>query len=581
MPSIGISKQDVSMLIKADVLVIGAGGAGARAAIEAAKNAPDLHVVLLNQGPIGRSGLTTMANGGMQWVSHPDDSPDAHFRDVVRIGCYLNDQNLVEVMAEEAPARAEELIRWGAKVLMDGDSYFLGDPRGSGASFPRSHYVPGGTYMAALRAELERYANVDIRIDFVATRLLVLEKRVIGVAALNIRNGESVVVESKATILAAGGLGELFVHTTNAPWGLHGHASGTGYALAYQAGAELIDMEMVQFTGAQLYPPWELGNPALLSSMCGGKYVNALGQEYMKLPTPRDMIQKLAYDEIKAGRGTERGGVYIDLSVSPLSREEIERQLQIALSGEVARDRWNLVKEMSVNNPDPRNWKVEWAPGCAHFFMGGVRINERCETSLEGLFAAGEVAGGVHGANRMAGNALTDIIVFGARAGKFAAEYAQRADRINHDAAAVENEQERLSGFFKPHGITPKSVRDKIRAVMSNYMGVARDEIGLRKALAEIDSLRRGDLPGLRAPRFRQFNIPWIEAIEVPCMLDVAEMMIRSALSRTESRGGHYREDYPSTGRGWLKHTLVQKKEDTMVIDTAPVVVTRLHPPGD
>jgi fumarate reductase (CoM/CoB) subunit A len=417
-------------------------------------------------------------------------------------------------------------------------------------------------------------------VDFIATSLLESEKRVIGATALNIRNGESVVIESKATILATGGLGELFVHTTNAPWGLHGHASGTGYALAYQAGAELIDMEMVQFTGAQLDPPWELGNPALLSSMCGGKYVNALGQEYMKLPTPRDMIQKLAYEEIKAGRGTERGGVYIDLSVSPLSREEIEKQLQIALSGEVARDRWNLVKEMSAKNPDPRNWKVEWTPGCAHFFMGGVRINERCETSLEGLYAAGEVAGGVHGANRMGGNALTDIIVFGARAGKYAAEYARRANRIEHDPAMAKYEQERLSEFFKPQGITPKSVRDKIRTVMSNSMGVAREEIGLKRALAEIDSLRRS-LPSIRVPHFKHFNIPWIEAIEGPCMLDVAEMMVRSALSRTESRGGHYREDYPNTQHSWLKHTLVKKKDDTMVIGTAPVVITKLYPPGD
>lgn len=176
---------------------------------------------------------------------------------------------------------------------------------------------------------------------------------------------------------------------------------------------------------------------------------------------------------------------------------------------------------------------------------------------------------------------MTDIIVFGARAGRYAAEFAQTADRIEHETATVKNEQERLSGFFKPQGITPKSVRDKIRTLMSNYMGVAREEVGLKRALAEIDSLRRSDLPSIRVPHLSRFNVPWIEAIEVPCMLDVAEMMVGSALSRTESRGGHYREDYPNTERSWLKHTLVKKKDDTMVIGTAPVVITKLYPPGD
>ncbi len=574
-------KADTSTDVLTDVLVIGAGGAGARAAIEAAKHDARLSIIVLSQGPVGRSGLTSMANGGMQWASHPDDSPEAHFKDVVRIGCYLNDQNLVDAMTREASARAEELIGWGAKVLMDGDKYYLSDPRGSGASFPRSHFVPGGSYMTALRNELERHANVTVLTDFAATGLLSSGQSVIGATALNIRSGELIAIESKATVLATGGLGELFVHTTNAPWGLHGHASGVGCALAFDAGAELIDMEMVQFTGAQLYPPWELGNPALLSSMCGGKYVNALGQEYMKLPTPRDLIQTLAYEEIKAGRGTERGGVYIDLSFSPLSREEIEKELQKALGGEIAKDRWKLVQEMSANNPDPRNWKIEWTPGSAHFFMGGVRINEKCETSVEGLYAAGEVAGGVHGANRMGGNALTDIIVFGARAGKYAAEHAAGARRIEPDADAIKSEEERLSLFFKAQGIPPKAVRDKIRTLMSKWMGVARNEADLKRALAEIERLRANELPNIRAPLFRRFNVAWVEAMEVSYMLDVAEMMVRSALLRKESRGAHYREDYRTTEPAWLKHTLVTKKNGRVETGSAPVVITKLNPPGD
>jgi fumarate reductase (CoM/CoB) subunit A len=532
------------MHVRTDVLIIGAGGAGVRAAIEASVNDQNLNIVLLNQGPVGRSGLTAMANGGMQWVSHPEDSPDAHFRDVVRIGCYLNDQNLIEVMTEEAPERAEELLSWGAEIEMDGDQYYLSDPRGSGASFPRSHFIQGGTYMPALRNELVRHSNVTVMEDYAATKLLSIENRVIGATAINIRNGEQVVIESKATVVAAGGLGELYLHTTNTPWGLHGHAAGTGYALAYHAGAELMDMEMVQFTNIQIYPPWELGNPALLSSVCGGKYVNALGEEYMQLPQPRDMLQKLALKEIKEGRGTERGGVYIDLSFSPLSREDLEAHLKKMLGGETAKGRWKLLKEMSVDNPDPRNWKVEWAPGCEHFFMGGVRINEMCETRVEGLYAAG-------------------------------------AEHIEPELTAITDELKRTSAFFKPEGIPPKAIRDKIRTLMSDHMGVARNETDLKKALSDLISIRANDLPKLRAPQGRRFNLGWIEAIEVVYMLDVAEMMVKSALSRTESRGGHYREDYPNTEKSWLKHTLVKKKNDTMVVDTAPVVITKLNVPGD
>ena len=566
------------MIVKTDVLIIGAGGAGARAAIEASKN-EKLRILLLNQGPLGRSGLTSMANGGMQWVSHPEDSFEDHFRDVVRIGCYLNEQNLVECLAREAPERAEELIAWGAKVFMEGGRLFFTDPRGSGASHPRGHYIPGVTYMAALKGELERHENIFIREDSLATCLFTDEGRVIGASVLDIRTGEVFAIQSKAVVLAAGGLGELFPHSSNTPFGLRGHASGVGYALAFHAGAELIDMEMVQFTGQQLYPPWLLGNPALLSIMCGGEYRNALGKEYMKLPQPRDVIQRLAYREIKEGRGTPRGGVYIDLSVSPLPSAEIERQLQKALGGDIARERWNLIKAMSADDPDPKHWKVEFTPGGAHFFMGGVRINERCETNLYGLFAAGEVAGGVHGANRMGGNALTDIVVFGRRAGKYAAEYASRAEWIAPDEGLVRQENERLHGFFRPDGVSGRAVRERIGSFMAEYMGVARTEDEMKKALSEIASLK-AELPRLRAPGGKRFNLGWVEAIEVPYMLDVAEMMTLSALSRRESRGAHFREDFPDTDPRWLKHTRVRKAGTAMQVDTAPVTITTLNPGG-
>jgi fumarate reductase (CoM/CoB) subunit A len=565
------------MKIKTDVLVIGAGGAGARAAIEAATNDPKLNILILNQGPIGRSGLTSMANGGMQWVSHPEDSPRYLFEDIVRVGSYLNDQNLVEVVAEEGRQRAEELVKWGAKMITYGGKRTGGSPDTPPGrpSYPRGHYIPGVTYMAALRNEVERHPNVTVLEDVIATKLLTAKKKVIGATVLSIRTGEYFVVESKAMVLAAGGLGEIYPHSTNAPFGMHGHATGMGYAMAYHAAAELIDMEMVQFTGNQLWPPWLLGNPALLVAMCGGKYINALGQEFMKLPQPRDALQRLSHKEIKEGRGTERGGVYIDLTVSPLSSKEVEEQLKSSLAVEIAKERWKLIKAMSVDSPDPKTWKIEFTPGGAHFFMGGVRINERCETNLEGLYAAGEVSGGLHGANRMGGNALVEIIVFGARAGRYAAEYAKRADWIEPEEALTKEEHDRLNGFFKSEGIAPKTVTDKIATFMAEYVGVGRTGTDLKKALVEIESLRTEVLPKLRAPQGLRFNLGWVEAIQVPCMVDVAEMIVRSALFRTESRGAHYREDYPETDPKWLKHTRIKKN---MELSTVPVIISKLNP---
>lgn len=569
------------MNIKADILVIGAGGAGCRAAIEAANYNPEASIVILNQGPVGKSGLTVMANGGMRWVSHPEDTPFNLFQDILQVGCYLNEQNLVEVLTEEGPQRAEELIQWGAKELTFAEKSRSGgrspDDPGRGPYYPRSHYIPGVTFMAALRNQLERRSNITIIEDAIATKLLTVGNRAVGAIVFNIRTGEIFSVEAKATILASGGLGELFAHSDNCPFGMRGHASGMGYALAYHAGAELIDMEMVQFTGNQLYPPWLLGNPALLVSMCGGKYINALGEEFMKLPLPRDAIQRLAYKEIKEGRGTERGGVYIDLSVSPLSREEIEEQLKLSLAVEIGKERWELIKEMSASNPDPKNWKIEFTPGGAHFFMGGVRINERCETNIEGLYAAGEVSGGVHGANRMGGNALVEILVFGARAGKYAGEFTKNVDWVKLEEPLLKDEHERLVSFFKERGVTANTLIDRIATIMANNVGVARTETGLKKALAEIESLKTNYLPQMRAPQGLRYNLGLVEAIQVPYMLDVAEMIVKSALLRTESRGAHYREDFPETDSSWLKHTLVIKKDGTINLGTAPVKITKLN----
>ncbi len=568
------------MKMKADILVIGAGGAGARAAIEAATGNPEMKIIILNQGPVGRSGLTAMANGGMVWVEHPEDSPEALFEDLLQYGCYLNEQNLVEALTNEGPERAQELIDWGAQMIPFEPAG--GSPQTGAAkrhAYPRGHYIPGLGYMEALKNEIARHPNITVFEDVITTKLLTFENRVTGAFVLNIRKGDYFVIDAKATILATGGLGEIYPHSTNAPFGMHGHATGMGYAMAYHAGAELIDMEMVQFTGNQLYPPWLLGNPELLCTMCGGKYINALGDEFIQQPQPRDVIQKAALKEIREGRGTQRGGVYIDLTCSPLTSDEIEEQLKHSLAEEVAKERWQLIKRMSVNDPDPKSWRIEFTPGGAHFFMGGVKINEKCETSLEGLFAAGEVSGGVHGANRMGGNAMVEIIVFGARAGRYACEYASGTNETASEDISKE-EYERVCSFFRNEGIAPKVITDKLAGFMSEYVGVARTEKGLDKALSELQSVRSDDLSRMRAPSGFTFNPGWVEAVQVPFMLDTAEMIIRSALMRTESRGAHLREDYPETKPELQKHTRVMKKNDHMEVSTTPVTIRKSDPEG-
>ena len=231
------------MTLNTDILVIGAGGAGARAAIEAAVRQPDLKIIVLNQGPVGRSGLTAMANGGMQWVEHPDDKPDYLFEDIVKIGCYLNDQNLIEAVSHEGPQRAAELVQWGAQMIPvspDKSGRRSADAPAGRPSYPRSHYIPGVTYMSALKNEMARHGNITVMEDVLVTKLFTAGKRVTGAFVLNIRKGAYVVIEAKATVLASGGLGEYLSPfdqcTFRHAWACYGH--GLCHGLSCRRGVD-------------------------------------------------------------------------------------------------------------------------------------------------------------------------------------------------------------------------------------------------------------------------------------------------------------------------------------------------------
>jgi fumarate reductase (CoM/CoB) subunit A len=558
-------------IIESDVLILGGGGAGLRAAISAAQQSVD--VVIVEKLFPSRSGLTMMAMGGMDWpdASDPHDL-QAHFNDVVRVGQNLNDENLVEVLGKEAKERGLELEKWGANILKDEEGrHATSSPNITGHSTPRSRYIPGPQIMWPMMAQLTGYDNISLLSNTFITRLLVINNRVCGAIGLDIKTGNLIVFRSKATVIATGGAGELWKLTTNGAFGLRGGAAGNGFVLAYHAGALLIDMEMIQFSPLMFYPPYcELfGNPMQVIDWSKAKLVNNKGEEFLKLPIPRDEFARKIFHEIEAGNGTERGAVIIDITTSPLSSIDIENNFEDYLG----KNKWKIIKGM-MGDKKLKELKIEIGPGAAHHIMGGIKINERTETNLEGLFAAGEAAASVHGANRAPGEALADIMVFGSRAGTYSASFAKRQRFFEINWESVREGQSRINSFFKQKQEPASSVyiRRKIKNNMSDYTGVVRNSKGLEKAITELAQIRKNDLPRIQVPPIKTYNIALIDALETCNMVDAAEIISRSALSRHESRGAHYMQDYPDRDdESWLVHTSVLCSDHEMIIGTTPV----------
>lgn len=578
--SIPINRKVVAILKKAsvietDVLVIGGGGAGLRAALEAAKE--DVDVVVVDAGFPGRSGLTTTADGGYDWPDPTDPkSLKEHFNDVLRHGCHINDQNLVEVLGKEAALRGQEIVDWGADILKDEKGKpFIVSTKVSGGSSPRGRFIPGPQIMWALLNQVRQNTKIHLVDHVMVTKLLTNDGEVYGAFGLNMINGDFLALKSRATVLATGGAGELWQWSSNKHFGLKRNAPGTGFAIAYHAGALLIDMEMQQFTPQFMYPTFlaGLGNPMLILDWFKVKITNINGNEVVTLPITRDLFMRKIYYEIKAGKCNERGCLLVDFALSPLTSEEIGAIFERKLG----KQKWQIIREY-LGNTDLKKLKLEIGSAAEHFIMGGVRINERTETNLAGLFAAGEVTGGLHGANRAPGQALPETLVFGARAGKYAALYAKEASTTLSDLdwGSIEQEQTRIRAFMEPKsdGISPTQVKCNINTIMSSYVSVVRDAKGLTTALQQLITLKQSDLPRIQVPQIKKYNNALVDAIEVMHMIDVAEMIIRSALARTESRGAHYREDFPEMDDdNWLRHTSVQMIDGRLRVSTAECVV--------
>ncbi len=561
---------------RTDILIIGAGGAGLTAALHAADRAQHLSVTLVVKGLLGRAGCTRMVQGGYNAVLKPPDSLEDHFLDTLMGGAWINDQELAWTLVETAPERIRELeARYGCFFDRTPDAQ-IHQKAFAGQSYDRTIHKGDLTGIEITNRLAEQVLARPIRVldEHRAISLLHTEGGEVGGALLlDMRTGKFHVFRAKATLLAAGGGPSMYKVVA-----CSADKSADGIAMAYGVGASLQDMEMVQFHPTGLVVPRSLLTGALLEEGlrgAGGRLNNNLGERYMQRydsvrleRSTRDIVARASYLEIAEGRGTPAGGVRLD--VSHLGAEFVEQNFP----GMVKRCRdfgWDLARQ-----------PVEVQP-TAHFTMGGVQISPDCTTGIQGLFAAGEDAGGVHGANRLGGNGVADSTVFGGIAGDVMADWV-----VGRPEPTVSGEQiERLTvEACRPlTGNGTESlyaIRDRMRESMWEHAGLVREEDGLKKVIAELGSMQ-GQLEKVALKGGRAYNLAWMDWLNLRNQLLVAEMIARSALVRQESRGSHYRRDYPETDQtAWLVNVcLRQGPGGTMQMWTRPVRLTRRVPQAE
>jgi len=580
-----------------DVLVIGAGGAGLRAAIEARAAGADVGLVC--KSLLGKA-HTVMAEGGVAAaLAHvaPSDSWRTHFRDTMVGGKYLNNPRMAELHALESPARVRELEEWGAVFDRTTDGRILQRPFG-GHSHPRLAHVGDRTGLEMIRTLQDRAVamGIEVYMECTITRLITGREGVTGAFGYWRTNGRPIVFPAKAAVLATGGIGKAYEVTSNS-W----EYSGDGQALAYAAGAELIDMEFVQFhpTG-MVWPP---GVRGLLVTEAvrgeGGILRNANGERFMWSYLPeerreeyaatdeeaarwvtalsqgretdarrppelstRDNVSRAIHTEVKEGRGSPHGGVFLDISYLPA--DHVRRKLP---------SMYEQFKELA--DVDITKGPMEVGP-TTHYVMGGVRVDAETQaTSVGGLYAAGEVAGGMHGANRLGGNSLSDLLVFGARAGAAAAAHAAAQGAEPHvDPVQVQAATRELAApIERVEGEDPYAIQRDLQSTMQRLVGIYREEADLDAALSELAELRRR-WASVRVTGGRVFNPGWHLAFELDNLLTVSEAIARSARQRTESRGAHSRLDYPEADdRTWGdRNSVVARAADgSMRVYTSPL----------
>jgi succinate dehydrogenase / fumarate reductase flavoprotein subunit len=547
-----------------DVLIIGAGGAGLRASLEALAQGASVGVVC--KSLLGKA-HTVMAEGGIAAAMANVDAADSwktHFRDTMRGGKMLNNWRMAQLHAQESPDRVRELEQWGALFDRTESGEILQRAFG-GHTFKRLCHVGDRTGLEMIRTLQDRgvQQGIDVYMECTVTRLLMDGGHIAGAFAYWRETGRFIVFKAKSVVIATGGIGKAWRITSNS-W----EYTGDGMALAYEAGAELLDMEFVQFhpTG-MVWPPGVQGilvteavrgEGGILRNKVGERFMERYDPKKMELST-RDVVARAIYTEVKEGRGTEHGGAYLDISHKPA--EYVKKKLP---------SMYHQFKELA--DVDITKGPMEVGPTC-HYMMGGIRVDaETAQSTVPGLFAAGEAAAGLHGSNRLGGNSLSDLLVFGRRAGLAAAEHAKRASAASIDNAQIEQaEKELLAPFSNSATESSYAVHRDLQEVMQNLVGIFRTDEDLKKALGELEKLKaRAAKASVEGSRL--FNPGWHLSYDLKAMLIVSEAVTRSALARTESRGAHSRIDYANLDPVWeRKHNIIVHEAGGMKRRESPV----------
>jgi len=553
-----------------DVLIIGAGGAGLRAAIEALAQGARVGVVC--KSLLGKA-HTVMAEGGLAAAMANLDKADdwrAHFRDTMNGGKRVNNWRMAQLHAQEAPDRVRELEQWGALFDRTADGEILQRAFG-GHTYKRLCHVGDRTGLEMIRTLQDRGVQMgfDVYMECTITKLLKDGDRITGAFGYWRETGNFVAFKAKSIVIATGGIGKSWKITSNS-W----ECTGDGMALAYEAGAELLDMEFVQFhpTG-MVWPPGVQGllvteavrgEGGILRNKNGERFMEKYDPKRMELST-RDVVARSIYTEVKEGRGSPHGGAFLDISHKPA--EYVKRKLP---------SMYHQFKELA--DVDITKGPMEVGPTC-HYVMGGIRVDaETGRSSVPGLFAAGEAAAGLHGANRLGGNSLSDLLVFGRRAGLAAAEHAKKTPAAALDNSQIEAaEREALAPFTRPSGENPYKIHHDLQEVMQSLVGIFRTDEDLRKALSELDTLK-ARAAKMRVEGSLAFNPSWHLSRDLACMLTVSEACARAALGRKESRGAHCRLDCPKTEDVWgTKNHVIANKSGAMTLSE----VTRPEMPAE
>ncbi len=536
-----------------DILIIGGGGAALYAAIRAHDADPKLRIVLASKGLYGKSGCTRMVQGGYNVVLHPEDSFEKHYDDTLRGGGLINNQELAWILVTQAPERIFELENaFGCYFDRNADGT-IHQRALAGQSFNRTVHRGDLTGIELMSRLSEQVLVRDIEaLDEVRGVDLLLDphrERVCGALLVDFHSGALVAVSARAVLLATGGAAPLYRITAASL-----EKSGDGMAMAFRAGAEFVDMEMMQFHPTGLMAGKSVMTGTVLEEGlrgAGGYLLNAKGERYMQRYDPaklerstRDRVSRSGFLEIRAGRGTPEGGVYLD--VRHLGKEFLLKSSP------------GMYKRCLSVGYDMAKDLIQVTP-TAHFQMGGLRIDTACRTSIAGLFAAGEDAGGVHGANRLGGNGVAESMVFGALAGDSLAEYAKANKVHDPDPKEVRKLGDQLQ--VRDGQGNPFELRDELGSVAWDHLGIIRSEKSLALAAEALDRIEE-QIAKLPIPRDRGTNAAFHERMNLENLVSVARLIHAGASIRRESRGSHYREDYPETSKEYLVNIFLTREAD-------------------